>query len=161
MKLIQDHKERYEDKRNEITKLRKVYQVDSVNSTFVWLKLQLDQGEKETERLRLKISVSRLGCRHSFNFDSLGRNSLNFLRQIRKFFVTFRCFYGEIIHRKLVRYFMIFADVNTNNYVSSLSLWNINILRPKVSKSEEFFLRSFVNFHDDWLHLRIQIYSVD
>ncbi len=35
MKLIQDHKERYEDKRNEITELRKVYQVKSVNSAFV------------------------------------------------------------------------------------------------------------------------------
>jgi len=61
MKLIQDHKERYEDKRNEITELRKVYQVKSVNSAFVWLKLQLDQREKETERLWLKIFCLPLG----------------------------------------------------------------------------------------------------
>jgi len=32
----------------------------------------------------------------------LGRNSQNFLRQIHEIFVTLRCFYGVIIHRKKV-----------------------------------------------------------
>ena len=33
-------------------------------------------------------------------FKNLGGNSQNFLRQIRKIFITLRCFYAAVIHRK-------------------------------------------------------------
>ncbi len=77
---------------------------------------------------------------------SLGGNSQNFFGKFVRFFITLKCFYRVFIHRKQVLYYlysckhhplMIFASKST------LSLNNLKISRPKVTKNLTNFCKRF------------------
>jgi len=58
------------------------------------------QALLEVNKHQVSLFFFSLFPSDSFQFKNLGGNSQNFLRKFLIFFVTLRCFYGVVIHRK-------------------------------------------------------------
>ncbi len=79
-----------------------------------------------------------------------GRNSQNFLRKIRKIFLTVRSIWGLILNRKWL-YFIIFILGNIDPkwnlaQISTISLKNFKISSPKVQNILKSLLKLFCEF---------------
>jgi len=87
----------------------------------------------------------------SWNYELTKRqgwNSQNFFMEIRKIFVTLRCFYEAVVNRKYVIYVFYSSWDQPLRVCASKTLFNlknINILRSKVTKIFRI-CQSFVNF---------------
>ncbi len=76
--------------------------LQNVNSKLPLLEIFCNLSKmkkKEKETLTKDKEESRI-----LRYNQLGRNSHNFLSKFVRFFVTFKCFYNKMIHRKEVVY---------------------------------------------------------
>ncbi len=80
---------------------------------------------------------------------TIGWEFAKLLRQICKIFVTFRCFYNTIIHGKWVIYYYYSSYhhlLMTCSSKNTFSLFNLKVLRPKVTKNITILLKKFCEF---------------
>ncbi len=92
----------------------------------------------------------------------MGGNSQNFSRKFVRFFLTLKCFYIVVTHRKQVFYDFYSSEhhpLTISASKTTSSHYNLKILRPKVNTNFKIFCKKFCEF-PQWYFDTFQLLNI-